>query len=422
MKFKKIKLENGLRIITVPMSDTPTVTVLVLVEAGSKYETKDINGLSHFLEHMCFKGTKNRPTALQIASELDGIGSQNNAFTSHEYTGYYAKAEKRHFDKILDVVSDIYLHPLFDEREIEKEKGVIIDEINMYEDMPNRHVHDLFGELLYGDQPAGWNVAGTKENIRKMKRDDFVNYREKHYVAEGTIVIVSGAIEADAEEKVRQKFEKIPAREKSGKEKVKESQEKPEILIKHKETDQTHMIIGFRGFDVFDKRKPVLNLLATVLGGGMSSRLFQKLRDEMGVGYYVRAGADFYTDHGSIAVWTGVANARVKEVIEAIMEEFKKLINKEGPEEELLKAKEYLVGNMYLELESSDSVANFCGGQEVITGEVKTPEEVAGEIMAVTAEDIKNLAKELFKDKSLNMAMIGPFKDKVEFEEIFRLA
>ncbi|MEI7480231.1 MAG: pitrilysin family protein, partial [bacterium] len=192
MNFKRKILSNGLRVVTVPMKDNPTVTVLVMVEAGSKYETKDINGLSHFLEHMCFKGTEKRPKASDISSELDGVGARYNAFTSTEYTGYYAKAEARHLDKVLDVISDMYLHPVFDEKEIEKEKGVICEEINMYEDLPQRKVEEVFNELLYGDQPAGWSIAGTKDVVRKMTREDFVKYRGKNYLPKATTLVVSG--------------------------------------------------------------------------------------------------------------------------------------------------------------------------------------------------------------------------------------
>src|ERR1035437_6720488 len=194
MKFKKTKLKNGLTIITVPMKDNPSVTVLVMVKAGSKYETKKINGLSHFLEHMCFKGTSKRPKAIDISRELDGLGAQNNAFTGQEYTGYYAKAHPKHFSKILDVISDVYLKLVCEQKEIEKEKGVIVEEINMYEDMPSRIVQDIFLEAVYGDQPAGWNIAGTKENVRKMTRKDFLKYRMENYVAKGTIILVAGDI------------------------------------------------------------------------------------------------------------------------------------------------------------------------------------------------------------------------------------
>ncbi|MEK7143442.1 MAG: pitrilysin family protein [Patescibacteria group bacterium] len=421
MKIKKTVLPNKLRIITIPM-DTPTVTVLVLVQTGSKYETKNINGISHFLEHMCFKGTKKRPTALDIAKELDGIGSKYNAFTSHEYTGYYAKVEKKHFNTVLDVVSDIYLYPVFDSREVEKEKGVIADEINMFEDTPSRHAHDLFGRLLYGDQPAGWNVAGTKEIIRSLSRDDFAAYRDKHYVASSTIVVIAGNInEVGAIRKVKEKFAGISTGKKGGKLKVKESQKKPELLLKHKKTDQTHLVLGFRAIDAFSKWRPALTVIASILGGGMSSRLFQKLRDEMGVGYYVRADGDFYTDHGSIAVSTGVTNSRAGEVVMAILQEFKKLKRELVSSEELNKVKEHLIGNMYLELEPSDEIAMFYGGQEVIVGKTKKAEEVEKEIRKVTSQQIKELSNKLFNNKNLNMAMIGPFKDKGKFGKILRI-
>src|SRR6266850_72679 len=193
MKYSKKVLKNGLRVVTIPMKDNPTATVLVLVETGSKYETKKVNGISHFLEHMCFKGTAKRPKAIDISKELDALGSQYNAFTAQEYTGYYAKSDARHFRQIFDVVSDIYLNSIFPDGEMQKEKGVIIEEINMYEDMPQRHVQDLMMKLLYGDQPAGWNIAGEKKNILEMKRDDFVAYKEKHYLPEATVLVVAGA-------------------------------------------------------------------------------------------------------------------------------------------------------------------------------------------------------------------------------------
>src|SRR3989338_2288405 len=297
MKFSKKTLPNGLRVITVPMKDNPTVTVLVLVEAGSKYEEKRINGVSHFLEHMCFKGTTKRPKAVDISKELDALGSQYNAFTAQEYTGYYAKSDARHFRQIFDIVSDIYLNSTFPDAEMQKEKGVIIEEINMYEDMPNRHVQDLIMKLLYGNQPAGWNIAGEKKNILKMKRDDFVNYKKAHYLPEATTIVISGKVnEKEAMKEVDKIFGKIPRGKKTQKLKVKEIQIKPQVLVNFKKTDQTHFVLGTRSLNLFDKKNAVLSVLAGVLGGGMSSRLFQKLREEMGVGYYVRAYNDSYTD------------------------------------------------------------------------------------------------------------------------------
>lgn len=408
MNFKRTIFENGLRVITAPIKDSPAVTVLVLVEAGSKYETKDISGLSHFLEHMCFKGTTKRPKAIDISRELDSIGAHYNAFTSHEYTGYYAKVHPQHIDKALDVLSDMYLNPVFDQKEIDKEKGVIIEEINMYEDMPHRHVQDVFSELLYGDQPAGWNIAGTREIVASMNRDHFISYRSKHYVADSTIVIIAGNFdEQKTLDSVRTLFT-VPASKKEGKRPVVETQDAPRVCVKQKKTDQVHMVLGVRAFDAHHKDISALKVLNAVLGGGMSSRLFQKLRDEMGVGYYVRSGTDEFTDHGVLAVSTGVDTKRVEEVVKAILEEFKKLRDEKVSDVELTKAKDYLTGSLYLELETSDALAGFYGIQDVLREKnIKTPEDVSAHIQKVTAEDVQRVAQQIFVNKGLNLALVG---------------
>ncbi|MBI3888430.1 insulinase family protein [Candidatus Nomurabacteria bacterium] len=421
MKFSKKVLKNGLRVVTIPMKDNPTATVLVLVEAGSKYEEKKVNGISHFLEHMCFKGTIKRPKAIDISRELDAIGSQYNAFTAQEYTGYYAKSDAKHFHKIFDVVTDIYLNSTFPDTEMQKEKGVIIEEINMYEDLPNRHVQDLMMKLLYGDQPAGWNIAGEKENILNMKRDDFVNYKKQHYLPEATVLVVSGAVtEKQVMSEVNKIFGDAVRGKKVGKLKVKEVQNHPEALINFKKTDQTHFVLGVRSQDLFNKKSAVISILGGVLGGGMSSRLFQKLREEMGVGYYVRAYNDAYTDHGFFQISAGVDNKRIVEVIKAVLAEYNKLKRELVSKEELEKVKECLIGNMKLALESSDDIANFYGGQELLKRELKNAEDKAKELRKVTAKQIQDLAEDIFKDSKLNLALIGPFKDKAKFLKILK--
>lgn len=421
MKFSKKVLKNGLRVVVVPMKDNPTVTVLALVEAGSKYEDKKVNGISHFLEHMCFKGTIKRPKAVDISKELDALGSQYNAFTAQEYTGYYAKSDARHFKQIFDIVSDIYLNSTFPDAEMQREKGVIVEEINMYEDMPQRHVQDLFMELLYGDQPAGWNIAGSKKNILNMKREDFVTYKEKHYLPEATVLVVAGQVtEKEVMKEVSKVFDKIPRGEKGAKVKVKEKQKNPEVLVNFKKTDQTHFVLGVRTHDLFSKKNAVLAVLSGVLGGGMSSRLFVKLREEMGVGYYVRAFNDAYTDHGFFQISAGVDNKRIYEVIYAVLEECRKLKNYKVDEDELNKVKECLIGNMKLSLESSDDIANFYGGQELLKKEIHSSHIKADEIRKVTAGQVLALAKEIFKDNKLNLVLIGPFRNKASLLKILK--
>ena len=416
MKFTKTKLKNGLRVITVPMKDNQTVTVLVLVETGSKYETKAKNGISHFLEHMCFKGTLVRPSAHTISSELDRLGSQSNAFTGQEYTGYYAKSDSRHFKQVFDIVSDIYLNSTFPEAEIEKEKGVIVEEINMYEDMPQRRVQELFVGLLYGDQPAGWNIAGTRENVRAMTREDFVAYKKAHYVPSATTVIVSGNVkEKDVAKEIERVFGALKSAPKASKKETMSKQAKPAAVVQYKKTDQTHLVVGVRTFDTYDARNPVLAVLSTILGGGMSSRLFIKLREDLGVAYYVRAGQDSSTDHGFFEISAGVSNDRVQEVIKEILAECKKVSDEIVSKDEVEKAKEYILGNMKLELESSDAWAHFYGGQEVLRKKIQTVDDIEKKIRKVTAAQVQALAKEIFVDRNLNLAIVGPFEDSNTF-------
>ena len=421
MKFNKKVLSNGLRIITVPMPDNPSVTVLVMVEAGSKYETKEINGLSHFLEHMVFKGTPKRPKAIDISRELDSIGAHYNAFTSQEFTGYYAKADKRHIDKILDVVSDMYQNPLFDESEIKKEKGVIVEEIRMYQDLPQRHVHDVFMELLYGDQPAGWNVAGTEDNVRSFTREHFMKYRKENYVSGATSIVVAGSFkEKETIKKIEKAFSNIHAGKKTKKLIVKESQSSPQIKTAFKETDQTHLVVGVRTFNIKDKRIPAMYILSSILGGGMSSRLWSKMRDELGICYYIKTNHDPFTDHGILTISAGVDNSRVKEGISGILGECERLKTELVSSADLQKAKDYIAGTTMLELETSDARAEYCGYQDILKKTVDLPEEMIKRINKITAKDVQKLAREIFVNKGLNMAMVGKYKDGEEFKSYFK--
>lgn len=420
--FKKHILKNGLRVILCPMPKSLATTFLVLVEAGSKYETKEINGVSHFLEHMCFKGTKKRPSALVISSELESLGAAYNAFTGHEYTGYYAKVGIDKIDSALDIISDMYLNPLFDEKEIEKEKGVIVEEINMYEDLPRKKVSEVFMKLLYGDQPAGWDIAGPKETVLAINKKNIIDYRTNHYVPGATTVVVSGAFgEKEILKKLSKIFGGISKGKAMGKKKVEESQTKPKAALHSKQLDQTHLILGFRAFDMFDKRRYVLDVLCDILGGGMSSRLFQKIREEMGAAYYVGCGNSLLTDHGLVSVAVGVDNKRANEVIKAILEEIKKIKNIPVSKEELQKTKNHITGRLMIGLETSDAVAEFYGEQELFKEKIITPEQVVKKIKTVKASEIQALAKDIFQNNKLNLAVVGPFKDVSEFEDGFSL-
>lgn len=419
--FRKIILPNGLRIVLAAQPASLATTVMVLVSAGSLYETKATNGLSHFLEHMCFKGTTKRANQQVIASELDSLGAEYNAFTGREYTGYFAKARREDFDKILDIVSDMYLNPVFNLEEIEKERGPIIEEINMYEDLPMRRVEELFFELVYGDQPAGWDIAGPKENILKLQREDFLEYRKNHYLANSTAVIISGGFDlAEAEEKVRHYFGGLAGGEKGSKPAVKEEQTEPRFRNFEKKSDQTHLVLGFRAFGLNDERRYTLQVLADILGGGMSSRFFQRIRTELSAAYYVGAEADLYTDHGLLLMNAGIDHQKIDQVLGAAIKEFVTIKNELVSAEELQRAKEHMIGNLFLSLEKSDEVAGFYGGQEILMGSLVKPEEIAARIQAVSAEDVKKVANEIFQNNRLNFAMISPLSGK-DFSSILKV-
>ncbi|OGG42870.1 hypothetical protein A3G50_00555 [Candidatus Jorgensenbacteria bacterium RIFCSPLOWO2_12_FULL_42_11] len=420
--FKKIVLDNGLRILLAPQLQSLATTVLVLTETGSLYESREISGISHFLEHLCFKGTKNRPHSIDITSELDGLGSEYNAFTGYENTGYFAKSQNKNLYKILDLISDLYLNPVFDSREIEKERGVIIEEINMYRDLPNRRVQEIFLRLLYGDQPAGWSVAGTRTIIKKLQREEILDYRDRHYLSNSTIIVVAGVFEEEKlTEEIKKAFRGIKAGQKLSSPITQESQEKPAVSLKSKETDQSHLVLGVRAFDFFDSRRYPLEVLAHLLGGSMSSRLFQKVREVLGAAYYVYSSADLFSRHGYLAVNVGVDNLKLEAVISAILEEFSDLKNKEVSAAELQKAKDHLIGKLFLGLEGSDEWAGFYGGQEILEHNIKTPEEIVLDIQSVNAREIKAVARDIFQNQKLNLALIGPFENPARFEKILSL-
>jgi predicted Zn-dependent peptidase len=418
MSYKKTVLKNGLRIITVPLKDNPTVTAMVLVEAGSEYESKDKSGISHFLEHMCFKGTENR-TQKEISFELDSIGASNNAFTGNEYTGYYAKSDYRHVNKILDIVSDIYLNPIFPEAEIKKEQGVVIEEINMYEDSPQSRVGEALDELAFPDQPAGRPVAGTKATVRAIKRNDLIEYRDAHYVPEATVVVVAGNFnENEIIKAIKTKFQKLTPKKKRLKYKAKVVKDGPKIQIKFHKGEQTHLALGFHSFDTYDKRAPIVSVLKTILGGGMSSVLHQKMREELGICYYAQAFKGHARDYGGFGVTAGVNNKRVVEAVEAIMSELKKLTIEKVSDKDISKAKEYIIGHTFMGLESSNSYANYYGFQELYQEKIESPEEYLKKIKKVTAQDVLKVAKEIFQSKNLNLALVGPTKDKKSLQKL----
>lgn len=419
--LKKTKLSNGLRILTIPSKNSETVTVLVLTAIGSKYEKRKISGISHFLEHMYFKGTKKRPNSKDVAETLDKIGGLYNAFTGKEYTGYYAKVASSHFDTALEWVSDIYLNSKIPVKELAKEKRVIIEEINMIKDHPMSYVQNVWTELLYGDQPAGWDIAGTKESVSSITRQDLVEYMKMGYVAPSTVVCITGNFGSkDAETKVKKYFEGILKGDEAKKEPVIENQSVPAVMVERKKTDQTHICLGVRAYDMFHPQQYTLHIIETILGRMMSSRLFVKIREELGLAYYIRTDYDTTTDTGFLVTQAGVDNKKVEQAVSAILKEYKKMSSQKVAPEELYKAKENIKGRMVISLEPSDAQAYFYGSQELLKKEIYSIEKIFKELDQVTADDVLAVSKDIFKSEKLNLAAVGPV-NSIELKKILKI-
>lgn len=421
MKHQKYTLKNGLRVILAPMEEAETVTVLVMTGVGSRYESKKENGIAHFLEHMMFKGTEKRPTAHDISKELDGIGAEYNAFTGKEYTGYYAKVAMAHAETALDVVSDIFMHATLEQAEIDREKGTILQELNMYEDMPMRHIGDLWEQHLYGDHPLGWEIIGTKDNIQSFKRTDFLKYLKRGYVAENVVVGVAGKFDPKKMKKeIEARFASIGHGKKPAHKKVQEKQVVPGVFLQMKKTDQTHLLLGVRTYHMYHADRYVLSVLATLLGGGMSSRLFIQVRERRGLAYSVHTGVDTFQDAGYLATQVGVEHRNVEETIRVILEEYQKIATEKVDAAELTKAKEYIKGKIAMGFEGSDDVIEYLVTQEVSRGEVVLPKEKMKRIDRVTAEDVLRVARDIFVEKKLNLAVIGPHADVKKFARLLK--
>lgn len=423
MNHKKTIIRNGLRVITIPMRETQTVTVMIMIGVGSRFESEEEAGLSHFIEHMFFKGTKKRPNTLIISEELESIGGEFNAFTSKDKTMYYAKTDAKHIATALDVIADMYLNSKMEKKEIEREKGTIIQEINMYEDMPARSVEDVFEGMLYPKNSLGREIAGSKKTVSSFERKDFIKYMKKFYTANDTVVAVSGNFdEKKILGNIKKYFSAMPKGKKIKISEVKELQKKPQVKIKFKKTDQTHLVLGTRTYKREHKDRYVLSLLSIILGGGMSSRLFIEIRERRGLAYYVKTGIEAYEDVGYISTSAGVEHKNLEEAVQIILKEYKRISKEKVSEKELQKAKDFVKGRLVMGLESSDEVAMFFVSQEVSYGKIITLEERFKFIDKVSADDILRVAKDIFCEKNLNLAVIGPHKDGKKLQKGLKIA
>lgn len=431
---QKTILENGLTVLLAPMPGVKSATSLVYANTGSRYETDAQAGISHFLEHMVFKGTEKYPDAQKLAQAVDAVGAHFNAFTSKEYTGYYVKAASKHVPLSLDVLSDMLLTPKLREDDLEREKGVIVEEINMYNDSPSRHIGDVFEQLMFAGTSMGRDIIGSKETVRATTRQDFLKYMQTWYGAGNLVLTVAGdeAVVGDPKlmETIREAFSKPTEgkRQNGGKRSLESGfllSKKPETLrVEYKKTDQAHFVMAVPGLKRDSEEKYVSAVLATLFGGTMSSRLFTEVREKRGLCYYVRCDRDMFHDTGYFGAAAGVDPKRVEEAVKVVREELYHLADESGArritQEELNRAKDNLVGTSVLDLEDTESVAHFFGAKQLLLGKTETFEEMLEKINAVTLDQVVSLAKRLTnRQNKVYFAVIGPYKQEEKFAKLF---
>lgn len=460
-------LDNGLKIITLNIPQSQSVTALLMIKIGSRYEDDKLAGISHFLEHLPSKGTKKYPTAHDLAVTLDGVGAEHNAFTSKEYTGFYVKSASIHLELALEILSQLVFHSLLPSKEIEKEKGVIIEEINMYNDHPMAKVGSNFEKLIYPNSDLGRQVIGFKKTVKSFKRKDFLNYQKQWYKPERMVLGIVGGTSKIKNEKLKMKnliekyfsknypSEHAPARRRiwhgtrpnrqseiarpgggiAGQQgqnsqenelgKLSFIQQKPQLKIKYKKTEQTHLCLGVRTFPRGHKDRYAMAVLTTILGGNMSSRLFTEVREKRGLAYYIKSDIASYFDNGYLVSQAGVSINKAEEAVKVILEEYNKVQSASWrikvQSGELRRAKEYLKGKFALGLEDSKDVAGFFVEDLLLEEKIRTPKEIVKEIEKVTLLDIKKIAQKIFVNQGLNLAIIGPYKEEGKFEKILKL-
>lgn len=419
--FKTETLDNGLRIVTEKLENTGAVTVLVLVGAGSRYEEQEIRGISHFLEHMFFKGAKKYPTAAQVSEAIDSVGGEFNAFTGKEYAGYYVKVALKNKHVAFDVLSDMLVHSKFEQEEIEKERGVILEEYNMYQDTPMYQTGWNFERLMYGDQPLGWDQIGTKELIKSVNHEDFVDYKNKLYTPDNTIIAVAGNVDhSDVVEEVKKYFTFDDGKKAYNFDPIADVKEEKRIMLTEKKTEQAHLVLGVEAYAAEHKDHFALKLLSVILGGNMSSRMFLNIREAKGLSYYIQTSTDDYLDSGLISTRAGVDINRAKEAVECIRDEYLRIASEPVSEKELQKGKDYLKGKIVLNFEDSEEVAHFYAKQFLLYSKMNSLEEVFAEIDKVTVDDISRISKELFQLERMKLVVIGPFSEEEYFMEALR--
>jgi predicted Zn-dependent peptidase len=415
--FERNTLDNGLRVLTADLPYAQSVAVLVMLAAGSRYETDESSGIAHFSEHMFFKGTEKRPSTKAIAGAIDAIGGEFNAFTGKEYTAYYVKCAAEHRDIALDVLVDMLRNSRFEEEEIEREKGVIIEEMNMYYDTPRDYIGSVYEHLLWGDQPLGRDIIGTKETVRGATRETFMGYLDRWYKPSRMVLGVAGRIGDGLLERAQELLGDLVDAD-TGEAEPTTPHTNGRVRVHTKQSEQAHVTIGVHAPPLDHPDRYAVQLLATVLGGGMSSRLFSEVRERRGLAYYVYGLNHSYTDAGTLYSQAGVDIDRIDDAVATIAAELRKIAEEPLPPEELEKARNFAKGRFVLQLESPQGLALFGLRREVLERRLPDPDEVLQGLDAVTRDDVARVASELIGADRLRLAVIGPFDDASRFEPL----
>jgi len=411
--YKLSVLKNGIKVITHNMPAAHGVTTSIFYGTGSRYEKEKVAGVSHFLEHMFFKGTKKRPRPEDIARSIEGVGGNLNAFTNQAHTVYYNRVPKEHSDRALEVLADMMNNSLFDEQALDRELGVILEELNMYLDTPIRYIYDLMMNLVFEGNTLGRDIIGTRESLKNMRRKDLVEYIKNYYQPQKTVVSIAGRVDHRKTVKMIEKyFGAIPKAAQPQYKKVVGERKGPRILIHNKKTDQVHLSMAVRALPYNHKELPVLILLNTILGTGMSSRLFLNIREKLGLCYYIDSNTEQFSDVGIFTVNAGLNTDKIELAIKMIWEELRNMAEAKVAKTELAEAKEYLSGSTRLEIDNTDMLSLWYGTQGLFAKKIKTPEDKIRELSRVSENDIMKLAGKLFSKERLNLALIGPFGER----------
>jgi len=416
LPYRLATLPTGARVVSTELADRPSVTMAIMFKVGSRYESDREAGISHFLEHMFFKGSARYGTPKDIAEAIEGVGGVLNAATDKELTMYWARVPKTKAGLAIDVLGDMLFQPLLDPTELEKERGVVLEELRMYQDSPQEYVHSLFEQISWPNHPLGRDVGGTEASVRALTRDDMLRYLDEHYLLRNLVVTIAGPVTHEEAIALVQPYLKVrgngaapPAFLPSAGNGL-----KPNVLIKAKKTEQAHLCLGVHAPSYMDRDRYIIDILNCVLGEGMSSRLFLEVREKLGLAYDVHSYVNKMYDTGVLGIYAGTEPRQAARAVGAIVGQLRRLMKEPVQSAELLKAKEFYKGRLLLQMESTNSVATWYGGQEALTGRIQGVEETMAEVDAVTATDVMRVAGELF-NQSLQLAVIGPFRSEAPF-------